>query len=270
MTIFIRNRKGITVTDEGEEFISYARQVYAQYEILTDKFKNKENIKQKFGVSCQHYSFAVKAFMETIKLFESSKYEFAIRETKTSDVIHDVSTMKSELGLIFINDFNEKFIAKKLDEHDLVFQKLINCEPYVFVCRDNPLVGRECVTFEDLEPYPCFIFEQGDSEPYFFAEELLPLNKYSRTVKTSDKLTMLNFIAEMNGYTFCSGMIYDRLNGREYVSIPFKPDEQDTARKIQIGYIYKKARPLSEIGKIYLDNVKIYLKEYETQMFSTD
>lgn len=256
LSIFIRNRKGIAVTEEGEEFITYSRQVYAQYEILTDKFKKKENIKKKFGVSCHHYSFAVKAFMETIKQFESPKYEFAIREAKTFEIIHDVSTMKSEIGLIFISDFNEKFIEKILHEHDLVFEKLIDCKPYVFVCRDNPLVGKAFVAFEDLEPYPCFIFEQGDSDPYFFAEELLPLNSYSRVVKTRDKLTMLNFISEMNGYTLCTGMIYDKLNGKEFVSIPFKSDENNNTNKIQIGYIYKKSRILSEIGRFYMDKVR--------------
>lgn len=266
LTLFIRTRKGIVVTEDGEEFISYAKQAYTQYEILTDRFKNKEFRKQKFGVSCQHYSFAVKAFMETIRQFESAKYEFAIRETKTADVIHDVSTMRSELGIIFISDFNEKFISHILAENGLAFQKLIECRPYVFICRDHPLFGREYVTLEDLRQYPCFVFEQGGSDPYYYAEELLPMNEYSRVVKTGDKLTMLSFIAEMNGYTFCSGMIYDKLNGKDFVSLTFMPENRENP-DIRIGYIYKNGRPLSEIGRTYLRNVEKYLNEHENQIF---
>lgn len=260
MTVFIRNRKGISVTDEGEEFIAYARQVYAQYELLMDKFEHKGNIKKKFGVSCQHYSFAVKAFTETIRQFDSAEYEFAIREEKTEEVIHDVSTMRSELGIIFINTFNEKFIEKLLAEHDIEFRELMQCDAYAFVCRDNPLAEKKAVTFEDLQNYPCLTFEQGESDPYFYAEELLPLHNYSRIIKTRDKLTMLSLIAEMNGYTLCTGKIYDKLNNKEYTAIPFIPGSGEQENRIRIGYIYKKTRIPSEIGKIYMDNVRKYLK----------
>lgn len=259
-TIFIRSKSGITVTAEGEEFISYARQLYIQYEVMQDRFITQKNVRKKFGVSCQHYSFAVKAFTETIRGYDSAEYEFAIREEKTSDVIHDVSTMRSEIGIIFISDFNEKIISKLLAEHDIVFNELMKCKAYAFVCRDNPLADREYVTFDDLQSYPCLIFEQGDSDPYFYAEELLPLHNYNRIVKTHDKLTMLNLIAEMNGYTLCTGMIYEKLNDREYISIPFKPDKQNLSGDIRIGYIVKKNRILTDIGKLYMENLSKNLK----------
>ncbi len=260
MTIFIRNRRGITVTENGEEFITYARQVYAQYELLNDKFIAQKNIKRKFGVSCQHYSFAVKAFTETIRQFDGAAFEFAIREEKTVEVIHDVSTMRSEVGIIFINDYNEKFIDKLLSEHDIVFHELMKCTACVFACCDSPLASKEFVTFDDLQPYPCLIFEQGDSDPHFYAEELLYCSDHNRIIKTRDKLTMLNLIAEMNGYTLCTGMIYDELNGKKYTSIPFKFDEDNSNSIIKIGYLIKKNYILSEIGKLYMDNVKKHLK----------
>ncbi|MBR1592417.1 MAG: LysR family transcriptional regulator [Ruminococcus sp.] len=256
--IFIRKKSGVSVTDEGEEFISYARQVYAQYEILYDRFIEHKNINKKFGVSCQHYSFAVNAFMETIKTFDSAEYEFSIRETTTFEVMRDVSTMRSEIGIIFMSAFNEKFLRKIISENDLTFYELKKCLPYVFVCRKSPLAAKKIVTFEELQDYPCLVFEQGESDPYFYAEELLPLQKHSRIVKTKDKLTMLNLIAELNGYTLCTGMIYDKINEREFISVPFDAKDNQAENKIVIGYVTKNSRIPTDTGKIYIENIKSY------------
>lgn len=257
-SIFVRTRRGVTVTEKGEDFISYARQVYAQYEILNKRFVDQKSSRKKFGVSCQHYSFAVKAFTETIRNFDGAEYEFAIREEKTSEVIHDINTMRSEIGIIYINSYNEKFIKKQLEEQNIVFTELMKSEPYVFVCTDSPLAQKEIITLEDLQNYTCLIFEQGDSDPYFYAEELLPLHEHTRIVKTRDKLTMLNLIAEMNGYTMCTGRIYDKLNGREFTSVPFSfgDVENNFVSDIRIGYITKKNYVHTEIGQIFMENVK--------------
>lgn len=263
ITIFIRSRKGVLITDEGKEFLIYARQLYAQYELINDRFKHKNNIKKKFSISCQHYYFAVSAFVETIKQFDNSKYEFTIRETKTVDVICDVGNLRSEMGIIFISDFNVKFIEKLLAENDLVFNKLIECRAYAYMSRKNPLADRAYVTFEDLKSYPCISFEQGEDSPYFFSEEILPLNDYTEIVKTNDKLTMLELISELNGFTFYSGIVREETEVSDYISVPFKFRDSDMDIVIQIGYIVKKNYSLSEIGKIYLQNVRNYLENYK-------
>ena len=130
--------------------------------------------------------------------------------------------------------------------------------PYVFICRKSPLASKESITFEDLQKYPCLVFEQGESDPYFYAEELLPLQKHNRIVKTKDKLTMLNLIAELNGYTLCSGMIYDKINEKEFVSVPFISDEQQSQNEIIIGYITKNNRIPTDTGKMYIQKIKTY------------
>ena len=159
--IFHRSGRGVSLTGDGQEFITYARQLYHQYEELTEKYGAGGTLKKKFGVSTQHYSFAVKAFVETVKNFDTAKYEFAIRETKTKEVIEDVRTLRSEIGIIYLSDFNRNFINKILKSNELEFHHLIDCRVFVYLWKNHPLANRACITAEELNDYPCLSFEQG-------------------------------------------------------------------------------------------------------------
>ena len=260
ITIFMRTRKGVTVTNEGAEFLNYARQVYQQYAILREKYGESGNIKRKFGVSAQHYSFAVKAFVEMVKRFDTRDYEFAIRETKTYDVIHDVGTLKSEIGILFLSDYNRKIIGKMLLDNELVFHHIIGCSAHVYLWKGHPLAKEKSIRFERLRDYPCLSFEQGDNASFYFAEEILSENHYPRIIKACDRATMLNLMVGLNGYTLCSGIICSELNGDDFTAVPFEPDEENKSGVMEIGYIKKKYGVLSEMGEIFLNEIERYLQ----------
>lgn len=257
--IFHRSGRGVSLTQDGTEFLLYARQVYSQYESLLEKYGKSQNLKKKFGVSTQHYSFAVKAFVELVKSFDTSVYEFAIRETKTMDVISDVGNMKSEIGILYLSDFNRSAINKLLRANSLEFHHLINCNAYVYLWSGHPLAKEKSITFEQLKDYPCLSFEQGDSSSFYFAEEILSTNEYTRTIKACDRATMLNLMIGLNGYTLCSGIICEELNGDDYVAVPFCADSVDENSVMEIGYITKKNTSLSRIGELYIKEIKSYL-----------
>ena len=257
--IFSRTRKGVVPTKEGEEFLVYARQVYQQYELLQQKYGEKGNVKRKFGVSTQHYSFAVKAFVETVKKFDTRTYEFAIRETKTYDVIQDVGSLRSEIGILYLSDFNRKIIERMFRDNGVEFHHLIECNAYVYLWKNHPLANEKSIRFEQLEDYPCLSFEQGEKGSFYFAEEILSTNEYARTIKACDRATMLNLMVGLNGYTLCSGIICNELNGSDYVVVPFESDEENKNSIMEIGYITKQHSILSEIGEIYISEVKNYL-----------
>lgn len=259
ITVFNRSGRGVTLTAEGAEFILYARQVYSQYENLLEKFGKRSNIKKRFGVSTQHYSFAVKAFVETVKTFDTSKYEFAIRECKTLEVITDVSTLKSEIGILYLSDFNRKVIQKLLTSNGVEFHKLINCNAYVYLWKGHPLAKKKSITIEQLSDYPCLSFEQGDGSSFYLAEEILSTNEYPRIIKTCDRATMLNLMVGLNGYTLCSGIICEELNGTDYVAVPFKADDSNPNSVMEIGYIIRSNIVLSDTGRLYIDEIKRYL-----------
>ena len=261
ISIFLRTSKGVTLTKEGEEFLMYARQLYQQYELIHEKYIETKNIKRKFGVSTQHYSFVVKAFVDTVKQFGTLNYEFAIRETKTFDVICDVGNFKSEIGLLYMNDFNRKVIEKMLDENDLEFYRLINCKAYVYIWKNHPLADRKSISFDELKNYPCLSFEQGENGSFYFSEEILSTNVYQRTIKATDRATMLNLMVGLNGYTLCSGIICEELNGSDYIAVPFEADDNNPNSSMEIGYIIKKNSVPGQIGEVFIKELSKYLSE---------
>ena len=254
--IFNRSGRGVTLTNDGAEFVQYARQVVGQFDVLSEKYIGKGNVKKKFGVSAQHYSFAVKAFVEMVKEFDTAEYEFAVRETKTAEVINDVATLRSEIGIIYLNHFNRKSITKLLHSNGLEFHTLTTCSPYVYLWKGHPLANEKKITFEQLADYPCLSFEQGDNSTFYLAEELLSTADYQRTIKANDRATMLNLMIGLNGYTLCSGIICEELNGSDYIAVPFE-DESNEA--MEIGYITLKNVILSKMGEIYIREIKKYL-----------
>ncbi len=259
ITLFHRSGRGVTLTNDGVEFLLYAKEVYGQYESLLERYGKGGAYKKKFSVSTQHYSFAVKAFVDMVQEYDTSKYEFAIRETRTSEVISDVSAMKSEIGVLYLCDFNQKMMEKLLRGANLTFHHLIDCQAYVYIWKHHPLASEPYICFDQLADYPCLSFDQGDNSSFYLAEEILSTNEYSRIIRANDRATLLNLMVGLNGYTLCSGIICEELNGSDYVAVPYKDDEQNPNSTMRIGYVTRKNTILSRMGEQYIQAIKRYL-----------
>ena len=254
ISICERTTKGVVITAEGEEFLGYARQIINQVELLEDKYIEAGQIKKKFGVSAQHYSFAVKAFVEMVKGFDMDKYEFAIREARTHDVIHDVVTGKSEIGILYTNEFNEKVLNKIFKDNQLEFVHLFTCEGYAYLWKNHPLAGKKVIALEELQDYPCLSFEQGDNNSFYFAEEILSTYDFKKTIKSNDRATNLNLMVGLNAFTLCSGIICEELNGSDYIAVKLAKEVT-----MDIGYIKRAHMNMSEIGELYIEEIKKYV-----------
>lgn len=248
--VFLRSNRGIVITPEGEEFLGYARQVTEQYRLLTNRYIDKQ-AKEKFSVSMQHYSFAVKAFVETVKRAGMENYEFAVHETRTQEIIDNVRTFKSELGILYLNEFNEHILQKIFRENQLKFTDLFTCDTYVYLRQGHPLSDREIISMEDLKPYPCLAFDQGKSNSFYLAEEMKSTYDYNRIIKANDRATMLNLMNGLDAYTLCCGIIYEELNGADSLAIPLKESE-----KMRIGYISRIGANISSLGQIFIEELK--------------
>lgn len=148
LTIFFRTNRGIVLTPQGQEFIGYARQVVEQYELIESRYISKNQVKARFSVSMQHYSFAVRAFVDTVKEFGLDEYEFAVNEDRTSEVINDVAEFRSEIGVLYLSSFNEKILQRIFKEQGLEFHPLFDCHIFAYMWKGHPLAKKEKVTLE--------------------------------------------------------------------------------------------------------------------------
>lgn len=254
IVIFNRTNKGISLSKEGDIFLGYARQVLEQAEILEDKYKGEGSGKKQFCVSTQHYSFAVNAFVDLIKKYGQEEYDFSLRETQTYEIIEDVAKMRSEIGILFLNDFNEKVITKILKSNELEFHELFVAKPHVFISRRHPLADRQIITNEELESYPYLSFEQGEHNSFYFSEEIFSASERKKNIRVRDRATLFNLLIGLNGYTVCSGVIDKKLNGKDIIAVPLA-DESD----MRIGYITHRKGMFSRLGTTYLDALSKYI-----------
>ena len=254
--LFIRTNRGIVITAEGDEFLSYARQMVELNQMIEDRYINNEKKKNKFSVSMQHYSFAVEAFIELAKEIRLDDFELAVHETRTNEVIEFVRDYRSELGILYLNEFNRKALQKIFSENGLEFTELFDCDVFVYLSNEHPLAEKEKIAFEELKDYPCLSFEQGERNSFYYAEEVFSTLEYKQIIKADDRATMLNLMVGMNGYTLRSGIICEELNGSAYRAIPL-----DTEEKMTIGYIKRKGMRLSTLGRRYIE----ILTQYGTQ-----
>lgn len=251
IVIFSRTNKGIVVSEEGREFLGYARQVVEQADLLKERYLETKTVKKRFSISTQHYSFAVDAFVDLVKKYHDSEYEFTLRETRTYEIIEDVKTLKSEIGILYLNDFNEKVITKLLKENNLVFKELFQAKPHIFVSNTNPLAVKKIVTLEDIEPYPYLCFEQGEYNSFYFSEEILSTLTHRKIIRVSDRATLFNLLIGLNGYTISTGIISEELNGKNIIAIPLAVDEI-----IRVGYIVHRDINRSFLGSLFIESLQ--------------
>lgn len=254
ITIFHRTNKGIIATNEGEEFLGYARQILQQVGLIEEKYIDGKSRKQIFSVSAQHYSFAVNAFVDVIKTFCSQSYDFTLRETQTYEIIQDVSRLKSEVGILYLSRENENIIGKIITESGLIFEELFTASPHVFISYRHPLAEKECISLYDLKNYPYLCFEQGDYNSFYFSEEILSSISREMTIKVRDRATLFNLAVGLDGYTISTGIISHELNGENIIARPLDIDEC-----IRIGTVTRKNMTLSRLGTAYMNALKNHI-----------
>ena len=256
ITLFERTNRGISITIDGVEFLGYARQVIEQTELLEKRYFNAKPSSQHFSVSTKHYAFAVNAFVDLIKEYALYEYEFSLRETKTYEIIDDVKNLRSEIGILYLNEFNSKVLNKLFKENNLKFTKLFVAKPHVFISIKNPLSKKKKVTLEDLEEYPYLCFEQGEYNSFHFSEEILSTLSHKKTIRVSDRATLFNLLIGLNGYTISTGILSSDLNGNDIIAVPLEVEEQ-----IIVGWISHKSIALSQLGTIYINALNEIVKE---------
>ena len=257
LQLLVRHKSGVSLTNEGREFMIYARQILDQVKLMEAKYKQHTVRKQAFSVSAQHYAFVVHAFVDLIKQVDAEEYQFTLRETETQNILEDVMSFKSSLGILYLNKFNRQVLTKLFKEKKLKFTPLFKAKPHVFVCRDNPLAQKASVKLRDLEDYPYLSYEQGQENSFYFAEEILSTLNRKMHIKVSDRATIFNLMVGLNGYTISSGIISSELNDDKIIAIPLEVDDMMT-----LGYLMPQQVEPSPITRQYLDLLRANIRGY--------
>lgn len=252
--IFTRTNKGITLTDAGNEFLAYAKQAVGQFNIIEDIYTERDKGIKRFSVSMQHYVFAVHAFVNVIREFDSSEYVFSVKETRTDEVLTDVRDRKSEVGVIAYSNTNESIMKKLFREYQLEFEPLMVKDTYVYVWKNHPFAKEKEIELAQLKDYPCVSFDQSSEKEYYISEEALGNYSYSKLIKSNDRATTVEIMAELNGYSIGTGIMTESITLKdEFVTIKLKEEDPLT-----IGYIKRKNHKVSEIGERYLEALLKY------------
>ncbi len=252
--IFERTNKGISLTDQGREFLTYAQKAVAQYEILEDRYLSGDADKERFSVSTQHYNFAIKAFTEVVRTFDPEKFIFSIHETKTREVLEDVHNLKSEVGVISFSRANEMVLKRIFKEYRLEFTPLMRRETYAYVWKDHKFADRTEISLEELKDYPCISFDQSGEGNFYLTEEAMADYDFGKMIKSDDRATTMELIADLHGYSIGSGM----LSGDEQVLkglVSIKLKEEDP---LIIGYMTRIGSVMSQYGKAYTNELLKY------------
>lgn len=255
-SLLLRSTRGVMLTTDGAEFLGYARQVVEQAELLEQRYLGRPPSRRLLGVSAQHYSFVVEAFIRMLKDSGAPEYEYSLRETRTWDIIEDVRTLRSELGVLYRNEFNGKVIDKLLRESGLSFHPLFIAEPHIFISRKNPLAARGRVTLDDLTELPRLTFDQGANNSFYFAEEILSTLSSKQEIRVSDRATIFNLMIGLDGYTISTGIVSDDLDP-EIAAVPLEVDD-----RIEIGWISHSSIPLTKQAELYLAELRAVVTEF--------
>ena len=257
ITIFDRTNKGITVSKEGERFLGYARQVLEQAALLEEQYKSQSGGKKQFSVSTQHYSFAVNAFVELLKGAGIDQYDVSLRETQTYEIIDDVAHMKSEIGLLYYNDFNRPVLEKLIHTNELTFTELFTAHPHIFIGKTHPLANKDVVSMDELEEYPYISFEQGDHNSFYFSEEIFSTVVRPKHIRVRDRASLFSLLLGLDGYTVSSGVIDKEVNGENIISVPLAEEGL-----MHIGYITNNKMQRSRLGQEYIQALEQYVGNY--------
>lgn len=256
ITILDRTNKGVVFTKEGTELLFYAKMLLEQMESVVYHFNKEKTIDlTKVSISSQHYGFVIEAVANLMDYFSERKYELTIREGKTTDVIDDVYTRRSILGVLSLNDFNKNFFERYFIAKSLMFTPLTSLRQHVFLREEHPLAHLPSITFEQLREYPYLTYQQDDVLLHF-AEEAINVDNIKKLVYLKDRGAMNNLLSNTDGYNIGTGCIVNNYMNPNIISIPLAG-----SNLIQVGLVKRNDVFLPEEILVYIDFLKVALEK---------
>lgn len=245
--IFERLRNGVFLTKDGVEFVKYAESIVEQTEFVSKRYKT-EKACQTLDIVTQHYDFIADIFAKMINKINDNEYRFSLREIKTHDVIHEIETGYSDIGIIAIKDNDFETMKRYLSGKDIVFTSVLKALPHVFLRKEHPLANHKKLNVSELKDFPYVAYEQGKHNISFFTEEMDDKPQNKKHIAISDRATLMNVLMITDSYTIGTGIMPSALNKGEILSIPLESEEFYI-----IGYIQNENKKISVMAQKFIE-----------------
>ncbi len=255
--IFERTKNGAVLTSEGAEFIRYAEQMVAQSEFILDRYGSQSK-KDRLHISTQHYDFIADVFCEFIDKCQSGGYNVSLKEKMTHEVIYDVETAMSDVGVIAVKKRDFEIMMRYLQTRDLSFFELLKTPPHMFVKSSHPLSGKTSVHYGELQGYPYVSYDQGKyNNSSLFTEEMSDNVVSDKHIVISDRATLMNMLLKTDCYTVGTGIMPSDLNDGKIISIPIVTDEE-----YSVGYVVKRNRVNTKMAEQFISLLNSFSSRY--------
>ena len=170
IAIFDRSAKGMLLTPEGEEFVSFAQNILRQIDQVERMYKDTASPKQRFSISVPRACYISEAFAQFSRQLSDQPAELFYKETNSQRTIRNLLEHDFSLGIIRYAENYDQYFRAMLEEKELNSEMICEFTYQLIMSKEHPLAQKEQIMFEDLQPY----IEIAHADPYVPS---LPLSK---------------------------------------------------------------------------------------------
>ena len=251
MVLFERTSRGISLTRQGEEFLKDTQLLSNIYQDLDDKYKNRKSEREHFCVSSLHHVSGIDAFEHIVSQPKNQKYHLGYFEGNMDQVLQDVETNRSDVGVLFFTSDSRSTIIKACNRRNIFFQHMKYDLLHIYVHKTHPLAGRGSVTLAEIQQHPFISYEECHPSSARFTPTRRQWDPQQQIISVSDRAMAYSVLALGSAYVTGSGYLTQEDCRRSLVTPPITDLGQ-----IEIGYICNPARALSELALEYIEWLK--------------
>lgn len=228
--IFNRSNKGISLTNEGGEFVEYAARLTAEANFIRERYTAGKSMRRLYVIT-QHYDFVAEAFSRFLNTISDSPLSVSLQESKTMAVLEGVREGRYDLGVLAVRN-EDRRMWRHLEKSRLLFSAVGEAMPHVFLRTSHPLAKKERLSFKDLAPYTYISYAQSAIGGLQLTEELSDYTT-PKHVEINDRATLMNLLLSTDSVTIGTGLMPSSLNDGRIAAVPLESEEKYTVGLIE-------------------------------------
>ena len=252
--IFRRTSSGTFLTRRGMEFYEKAQELVKGFDIFQNQYANPEEEKDEFSIASQHYDFLPPTITTFSQRYPDYK-NFRIFESTTVQILDEVAQGHSEIGIIYLNNQNQKGVMQRIEKLGLEVIELIPFQTHIYLREGHPLAKKKELVMEDLADLPTVRFTQEKDEYLYYSENFVDTSASSQMFNVTDRATLNGILERTNAYATGSGFLdSDSVNG--ITVIPLNDNLNN-----RMVYVKREEVDLSQAGTLFVEVMQEYFDQ---------